>query len=84
MRRLVAINALIFAVLASALALAYYGYSYTAEAASRERALIADTLRELAEEKIIGIESPIVEADTKLRARSQSASQRLRLEPARR
>ncbi|MBP8811536.1 MAG: HAMP domain-containing histidine kinase [Kofleriaceae bacterium] len=66
MRRLVAINALIFAVLASALALAYYGYSYTAEAASRERALIADTLRELAEEKIIGIESPIVEADTKL------------------
>lgn len=66
MRRLVAINALIFAVLVSATALAYYGYSYTAEAASRERALIEDTLRELAEEKIIGIESPIVEADTKL------------------
>ncbi|MBK9030227.1 MAG: HAMP domain-containing histidine kinase [Myxococcales bacterium] len=66
MRRILAINALIFAVLASASALAYYGYSYTAEAASRERALIADTMRELAEEKIIGIESPIVEADEKL------------------
>lgn len=66
MRRRIAINALIFAILASAIALAYYGYSYTAEAASRERALIADTMRELAEEKIIGIESPLVEADEKL------------------
>ncbi|MEZ4404149.1 MAG: HAMP domain-containing sensor histidine kinase [Kofleriaceae bacterium] len=52
--------------MASATALAYYGYSYTAEAASRERALITDTMRELAEEKIIGIESPIVEVDAKL------------------
>ena len=66
MRRLIAINALIFAVLASASALAYYGYSYTAEAASRERALMTDTMRELAEEKIIAIETPIVEADEKL------------------
>jgi two-component system, OmpR family, phosphate regulon sensor histidine kinase PhoR len=66
MRRLVAINALIFAVLASATALAYYGYIYTSEAAVRERDLITDTMRELAEEKIIGIESPIVEADQKL------------------
>jgi hypothetical protein len=65
-RRLIAINALIFAVLASAMALAYYGYSFAAEASSRERALIADTMRELAEEKIIGIESPLVEADQKL------------------
>ncbi len=65
-RRILAINALIFAVLASALALAYYGYSYTSEAATRERALMTDTLRELAEEKIIAIESPIVEADEKL------------------
>jgi len=66
MRRLLAINVLIFAVLASATALAYYGYIYTAEASSRERALITDTMRELAEEKIIGIESPMVEADAKL------------------
>jgi len=66
MRRLIVVNALIFAVLASAAALAYYGYSYTAEASSRERAIIQDTMRELAEEKIIGIETPMLEADEKL------------------
>jgi two-component system phosphate regulon sensor histidine kinase PhoR len=66
MRRLLVVNALIFAVLASAAALAYYGYSYTAEASSRERAIIQDTMRELAEEKIIGIETPMLEADEKL------------------
>lgn len=66
MRRLLVVNAIIFAVLASAAALAYYGYSYTAEASSRERELIQDTMRELAEEKIIGIESPMIEADEKL------------------
>ena len=66
MRRLLVVNALIFAVLASAAALAYYGYSYTAEASSRERAIIQDTMRELAEEKIIGIETPMLEVDEKL------------------
>ena len=66
MRRLLVVNVLIFAVLASAAALAYYGYSYTAEASSRERALIQDTMRELAEEKIIGIDTPMIEADEKL------------------
>lgn len=66
MRRLLVINILIFAVLASATALAYYGYIYTAEASSRERALITDTMRELAEEKIVGIESPLIESDLKL------------------
>ncbi len=66
MRRLLVVNALIFAVLASAAALAYYGYSYTAEASIRERALIQDTMRELAEEKVIGIETPMIEADEKL------------------
>ncbi len=66
MRRLLVVNALIFAVLASAAALAYYGYSYTAEASSRERAIIQDTMRELAEEKVIGIETPMLEADEKL------------------
>jgi len=66
MRRLLVVNVLIFAVLVSAAALAYYGYSYTAEASSRERALIQDTMRELAEEKVIGIETPMIEADEKL------------------
>lgn len=66
MRRLLVVNALIFAVLSSAAALAYYGYSYTAEASSRERAIIQDTMRELAEEKIIGIETPMLEIDEKL------------------
>jgi two-component system phosphate regulon sensor histidine kinase PhoR len=66
MRRLLVVNAMIFAVLASAAGLAYYGYSYTAEASSRERAIIQDTMRELAEEKIIGIETPMLEADEKL------------------
>jgi len=66
MRRLLVVNALIFAVLASAAALAYYGYSYTSEASSRERAIIQDTMRELAEEKVIGIETPMLEVDEKL------------------
>jgi two-component system phosphate regulon sensor histidine kinase PhoR len=66
MRRLIVVNTLIFAVLASAAALAYYGYSYTAEASSRERAIIMDTMRELAEEKIIGIETPMLEFDEKI------------------
>jgi two-component system, OmpR family, phosphate regulon sensor histidine kinase PhoR len=66
MRRLLVVNALIFAVLASAAALAYYGYSYTAEASSRERAIITDTMRELAEEKIAGIETPMLDLDDKL------------------
>lgn len=66
MRRLLVVNALIIAVLSSAAALAYYGYSYTAEASSRERAIITDTMRELAEEKVIGIETPMLEVDEKL------------------
>ena len=36
-RRVLLLNALIFAVLAAAVALAYYGYSYTSEVSSRER-----------------------------------------------
>lgn len=66
MRRLIVVNALIFAVLASAAALAYYGYSYTADLSSRERDLMADTMRELAAEKVIGIESQIIDVDQKL------------------
>ncbi len=66
MRRLLVVNALIFAVLASASALAYYGYSYTADLSSRERALVEDTMHELAAEKVIGIESQIIDVDQKL------------------
>ena len=44
-----------------AAALAYYGYSYTADLSSRERALVEDTMHELAVEKVIGIESQIIE-----------------------
>src|SRR5687767_15344428 len=66
MRRLLLVNALIFAILASAIGLAYYGYSYTNEVSTRERAIILDTMRELAEEKVIGIESQLVETDKKL------------------
>src|SRR5579862_8801411 len=66
MRRLLLVNALIFAVLASAMGLAYYGYSYTSEVSTREREIIEDTTRDLAEEKVIGIESLITTADAKV------------------
>jgi two-component system phosphate regulon sensor histidine kinase PhoR len=61
MGRLIVANLLVFAVLASAAALAYYGWSYTAEVSSRERAMVEDTMTELAEEKILGIESQLLE-----------------------
>jgi len=64
MRRVLLLNALIFAVLAAAVALAYYGYSYTTEATSRERELAL--MQDLAEEKVLNIESLIDDADTKL------------------
>jgi len=61
-RRLLLLNALIFAVLAAAAALAYYGFSATSDSFVRERALMHD----LAEEKVLNIESLIDDADTKL------------------
>ena len=64
MRRVLLLNALIFAVLAAAVALAYYGYSYTSEVTSRERELAL--MQDLAEEKVLNIESLIDDADTKL------------------
>ena len=64
MRRLLVVNALIFAVLAAAAALAYYGYSATTEQTSRERELAL--MQDLAEEKVLNIESLITEADVKL------------------
>ncbi|MBA3456599.1 MAG: HAMP domain-containing histidine kinase [Deltaproteobacteria bacterium] len=63
MRRVLLLNALIFAVLAAAVALAYYGYSYT-EVSSRERELAL--MQDLAKEKVLNIESLIDDADTKL------------------
>jgi two-component system, OmpR family, phosphate regulon sensor histidine kinase PhoR len=63
-RRLLLVNALIFAVLAAAAALAYYGYSATSEQTSRERELAL--MQDLAEEKVQNIELLITEADTKL------------------
>ncbi len=64
MRRVLLVNALIFAVLAAAVALAYYGYSYTSEvsASDRERAI----LQELADEKVSDIEARIETDDNKL------------------
>lgn len=66
MRRLLLVNALIFAILVAAAALAYYGYSYTSEVSSREREIIRDTLRELADEKVLEIEGQLLDADEKL------------------
>jgi two-component system, OmpR family, phosphate regulon sensor histidine kinase PhoR len=63
-RRLLLVNALIFAVLAAAVALAYYGYSYTTEVASRERALLS--LQDLADEMVLDIESRVIRDDTTL------------------
>jgi two-component system, OmpR family, phosphate regulon sensor histidine kinase PhoR len=63
-RRLLLVNALIFAVLAAAGALAYYGYSYATEASSSEREL--QLLHDVAEEKVLSIESLVTRADDKL------------------
>ena len=64
MRRLVLVNALIFAVLAAAVALAYYSYISTRTSTSGEREV--SLMREVVEEKVVGIESRIVDADNKL------------------
>src|SRR5215813_7425241 len=65
-RRVLLVNALIFAVLAAAVALAYYGYSYTSEVSSSERELAV--LQELADDKVLDIESRIESSDNKLLA----------------
>jgi two-component system, OmpR family, phosphate regulon sensor histidine kinase PhoR len=63
-RRVLLVNALIFAVLAAAVALAYYGYSYTSEISQRDRELAL--MQDLAEEKVLNIEALIDGPDTKL------------------
>lgn len=62
MRRLIVVNALIFAVLAAAVTLVYYGYSYASTARDREQQLMLD----LAEEKVFNIESLILAEDQTL------------------
>ena len=52
------------AVIVAAAGLAYYGYRSSTELASFERHIMLDTLRELAEEKVFGIESEIIKAET--------------------
>ena len=64
MRRLLLVYVLISAVFLAASGLAYYGYSYSRELSVRERAVILDTMRELAEEKVIGIENELIESDS--------------------
>ncbi len=64
MRRLIVVNALIFAVLAAAVALAYYGYSFVTSEASRERE--ADALEIVADEKVLNIEDTILKGDAVL------------------
>ena len=61
MRRVLLVNALIFAVLAAAVALAYYGYSYTSEVSSNDRELAL--LQELADDRVVTIESQIESTD---------------------
>jgi two-component system phosphate regulon sensor histidine kinase PhoR len=60
-RRLLLVNALIFAVLAASVALAYFGFSYTSDSRDRELRLLHD----LAKEKVLNIESLIAEQDAK-------------------
>ena len=62
MRRVLLVNALIFAVLAAAVALAYYGYPLH-HRGSREREL--QLMHDLAEEKVLNIESLIVRDDAR-------------------
>jgi two-component system phosphate regulon sensor histidine kinase PhoR len=63
-RRVLLVNALIFAVLAAAVALAYYGYSYTSEVSSNERELAL--LQELADDRVLTIESQTESTDNKV------------------
>ncbi|MEO8846087.1 MAG: HAMP domain-containing sensor histidine kinase [Kofleriaceae bacterium] len=64
MRRVLLVNALIFAVLAAVVAFAYFGWSNSSAVALRDdqKRLLTD----LAQEKVLNIESVVVEADTRL------------------
>lgn len=64
MRRLLLVNALIFAVLAAAVTLAYYSYSFASGQLQRERE--RDSMKEVAIEKRLSIEGGIIRDDQKL------------------
>lgn len=63
-RRLLVVNALIFAVLAAAVTLAYYSYSFASGQQSRDRE--RESMREVAVEKRLSIEDRIIRDDNKL------------------
>src|SRR3954470_3159885 len=68
-RRVLLVHALIFAVVAAAVAPPYYGYSYTSEVSSNDRELAV--LQELADDKVLDIESRIESGDHALLTRAQ-------------
>jgi two-component system phosphate regulon sensor histidine kinase PhoR len=63
-RRVLLVNALIFAVLAAVVAFAYFGWSSSSAVTLRNVKL--QLLNELAEEKILNIESNVVSADNRI------------------
>ena len=63
MRRLSLLYILVGTVLSAAVGLAIYSYTVSNKLSNRERLVILDTMRELAAEKIVGIESEILKAD---------------------
>lgn len=63
MHRLGSVYLLIAAVLVATAGLGFYSYSYSSQAASRDRMIILGTMAELAEEKVLGIESEINQAN---------------------
>jgi hypothetical protein len=64
MRRQLLVYVLIPAVLLAAAGLAYYSYRLSSDVAQREQRAILDTTRELAQEKVYGIESELIKSDT--------------------
>ena len=63
MKRLATVYVVTIAVVLAAAGLAYSSYSRSRALSSKERHLILDTMRELAEEKVINIESEVIKAD---------------------
>ena len=63
MRRISLVYLLIPAMLAAAMSLAYYVYSYSSQLAQREQGAILGTMTELAKEKIFGVQTAISDAD---------------------
>jgi len=62
-RRFSLVYLLIPAMLAAAMSLAYYVYSYSQQLAQREKTAILGTMTELAKEKIFGVQTAIADAD---------------------